>query len=180
MGSKQEPLKILADLAQRSRAAATGLPAQVDITPHWSGIGFQLMGQRLLAPMGEIVEMLPVPASTRLPGVQSWVRGVSNVRGRLLPMFDLEAYFGGHLSGAKHRRRVLILEMGELYSGLVVNEVYGMQHFPVDTFTETIPAGAQALRNYLLGSYVQMDMSWTVFSPFKLARDARFFNAAAA
>jgi twitching motility protein PilI len=134
----------------------------------------------MVAPMGEIVEMLKVPNYTRLPSVQPWVLGVANVRGRLLPLFDLEGFFGGRLSSTRKRHRVLILEMGELYSGLIVNEVYGMQHFPVDTFTDTIPDVAQSLRAYLSGSYVQMDMNWTVFSPFNLARDPRYFNAAAA
>jgi len=180
MSTSSEPFNVLTDLARRSRAAARGLPAQVNITPHWSGIGFNLLGMRMVAPMGEVVEMLKTPSYTRLPGVHSWVAGVANVRGRLLPLFDLEAFFGGVLSGARMRHRVLALEMGELFSGLLVNEVYGMQHFPIDTFTHGVPSRAQALSPYLAGSYVQTDMTWIVFSPFKLARDPRFFNAAAA
>jgi twitching motility protein PilI len=180
MTSASEPFALLADLARRSRAAARGLPAQVDITPHWSGIGFSLFGMRMVAPMGEVVEMLKVPGFTRLPGVQGWVHGVANVRGRLLPLFDLEAFFGGQLSGSRHRHRILVLEMGELYSGLVVSEVHGMQHFPVDTFTSAVPQRMAELSSYLAGSYVQTDMTWSVFSPHKLARDPRFFNAAAA
>jgi twitching motility protein PilI len=180
MTTQSEPFSHLVELSRRCRAAARGLPAQVNITPHWSGIGFNLLGLRMVAPMGEVVEMLKMPNSTRLPGVHSWVSGVANVRGKLLPLFDLEAFFGGVLSGARHRHRVLVLEMGELYSGLLVNEVYGMQHFPIDTFTQGVPQRAQGLAPYLAGSYVQTDMTWSVFSPYRLARDPRFFNAAAA
>ena len=178
--TERNPFLLLAQLAERSRAEAKGLPAQVNIQPHWSGIGFSVLGHRMVAPMGEIVEMLKVPHYTRLPGVQSWVVGVANVRGRLLPLFDLEAYFGGQLSGSRQRRRVLVLEMGEMYSGLLVSEVHGMQHFPIDTFTDAVPQSLQPLQPYLSGSYAQMDMTWTVFSPFNLAKDPRFFNAAAA
>jgi twitching motility protein PilI len=175
-----QPFAVLNEYAERSRSNAKGLPAQVNITPHWSGIGFNLLGQRMVAPMGEIVEILKVPGYTRLPGVHPWVAGVANVRGRLLPLFDLEGFFGGHLSHHRQRQRVLILEMGELYSGLIVNEVYGMQHFPIDTFTQSIPMTVNPLSPYLSGSYVQMDMNWVVFSPYLLAKDPRFFNAAAA
>lgn len=174
------PFVVLAELAASSRKEAQGLPAQVDIQPHWSGIGFSLLGQRMVAPMGEVVEMLKVPSYTRLPGVQPWVVGVANVRGRLLPLFDLEGFFGGQRTTSRQRRRVLVLEMGELYSGLMVSDVYGMQHFPIDTFTDAVPQSLHPLQQYLSGSYVQMDMTWTIFSPFNLAKDPRFFNAAAA
>src|SRR5690625_7034756 len=60
-----DALLALADQATRH---ARGLPAQVDIQPHWSGIGFSLNGCPVVAPMGEIVELLPVPTATRLPG----------------------------------------------------------------------------------------------------------------
>ncbi len=180
MTDLNDPYALLLELESLSRNSAKGLPAQVDITPHWSGIGFNLLGHRMVAPMGEVVEMLRVPSYTRLPGVQPWVLGVANVRGRLLPLFDLEHYFGTQAPSVQKRRRVLVLEMGEIYSGLLVNEVYGMQHFPIDTFTDTISDSLQELKAYFSGSYVQMDMTWAVFSPFNLARDPSFFNAAAA
>lgn len=117
-----EPFAVLVDLARRSADHALGLPAQLDIVPHWSGIGFSLGGHRFIAPMNEVAEILAQPPSTRLPGVRPWVRGVSNVRGRLLPLIDLESFFGDSL-GARSRRRVLALEVGDLYSGLIVSEV---------------------------------------------------------
>ncbi|HUH37333.1 MAG TPA: chemotaxis protein CheW [Spongiibacteraceae bacterium] len=177
--SEREPFAALLDLAQRSVAHASGLPAQLNIKPHWTGIGFQLRGQRMVAPMGEVAEILAVPGTTRLPGVQSWVRGVANVRGRLLPLIDLEAFFGGSLSGGRKSHRVLALELGDLFSGLIVSQVYGMQHIPVDQFSDQVPEALDFMSAYLAGSYRHNGHEWAVFSPFVLARDARFFNAAA-
>ena len=179
MAESLEPFAALLDLAQRSVQHAHGLPAQIDIKPHWTGIGFSLGGQRLVAPMAEVAEILSVPSSTRLPGVKPWVRGVANVRGRLLPLIDLESFFGGTLSGNRKRQRVLALEHGDLYSGLIVSEVHGMQHFPVDSFHNEIPEELAPMRLFLAGAYRSRELDWTVFSPFRLARDARFFNAAA-
>lgn len=178
MTNQFEPYAALVDIADRSLGNAQGLPAQVDIKPHWSGIGFQLAGHLLVAPMGEVSEILAPPPFTRLPGVQSWVQGVSNVRGRLLPLIDLESFFGGSL-GNRRQRRVLAMELGELYSGLIVSEVYGMQHIPVDCFRDEVPEGLDALKPFLAGSYHYNDQVWSVFSPFKLAQNAQFFNAAA-
>jgi len=179
MAEALEPFAALVALAQSSVQNAHGLPSQIEIKPHWSGVGFTLAGQRMVAPMTEVAEIFSVPNSTRLPGVKSWVRGVANVRGRLLPLLDLEAFFGGALSGNRKQQRVLALEYGDLFSGLIVSEVHGMQHFPVDSFHTDIAAELQPMRPFLAGAYRQNNRDWTVFSPFKLARDERFFNAAA-
>jgi twitching motility protein PilI len=175
-----EPFDALIDMALKSVNNAFGLPAVIEAREEWSGVGFMLGNQRMVAPMGEIAELLEVTHSTRLPGVQSWVRGVSNVRGRLLPMIDLEAFFGGTLTGSRKRQRVLALDMGELYTGLLVKEVYGMQHFAVDTFTKELPDDfPDAIKPFVSGTYrSDMDESWVVFSPYRLARDQYFFNAA--
>ena len=178
MNSQVEPFAALMDIAQRSVNLAQGLPAQVDIKPHWSGIGFMLAGHRFVAPMGEVSELMAQPPATRLPGVQSWVHGVANVRGRLLPLIDLEKFFGGSL-GNRKRRRVMALELGELYTGLIVSEVFGMQHMSVDSFSDEVPEGVETLKPFLAGSYHHNDVVWSVFSPYKLAQNAEFFNAAA-
>lgn len=175
-----EPFEYLVHLAKKIKREAPTLPSQQEIVASWSGIGFSLLQQRLVAPMGEIVEMLEVPPVTRLPGVQPWVTGLANFRGRLIPLFDLEAFFGGKLSVNRARHRVLVLEMGELYAGLIVSEVFGMQHFPQDLDAVELSEIAQKLSPYSKGAYEINDLVWTTFSPFHLVRDPRFFNAAAA
>ncbi len=81
--------------------------------------------------MGEVVELLHVPNWTVLPGVKGWVKGVANVRGRLLPIIDTEEFLGGQLVGPTKLRRVLAVECGELFTGLMVSDVIGMMHFPI-------------------------------------------------
>lgn len=168
----------LVELARQSLAVAKGLPAQVDITPHWSGIGFELLGQRFVAPMGEVAEMLEIPAYARMPGVQSWVKGVANVRGRLLPIFDLAGFFGERLQGQRKGRRILVLESDEVYSGLIVDRVFGMQHFPIDTYQDGAAEVHAAVREFTQGEYAHAGQRWTVFSPRLLEQDGRFMNVA--
>lgn len=176
--SGQEAFRALLSLAENTRRYARGLPAQVDITPHWSGIGFYLLGRRFVVPMGEISEMLEVPGYTRLPGVQPWVRGVANVRGRLLPVCDLAVFLGDRIHSPRKQQRVLIVEDEDLYTGLLVDQVFGMQHFPVDCFAAAPQPGSAAVAPYIDGCYRQQDQEWLVFSPLRLARDNSFLNAA--
>lgn len=178
MSDTSDAFNVLVDIAQRNIHNAKGLPAQIDITPHWSGLGFSLGGNRMVAPMGEVAEILHVPEFTRLPSVQPWIRGVSNVRGRLLPLMDLEDFFGAKHQTNRRRRRVLVLDRGELYSGLIVDEVFGMQHFPIDTFVGENVEDLGQSEPFVRGHYKLGRYSWSVFSPFLLAQDPRFLNAA--
>lgn len=183
MAEPQTAFKVLVDLAQRSRTSAKSLPSAVKVQPQWSGIGFQLLGQHFVAPIGEVSELLELPSYTRLPGVQPWVMGVANVRGRLLPLLDLAVFLGGRLEGQRKRQRVLVLEIGEHYTGLIVDTALGMQHFPADSFSADVAAVDNQLRDYLVGSYSKkVDANdadrWYVFSPARLAQEPRFVNAA--
>ena len=179
MGSENNAFQLLADIAKRSVDNALGLPAQVEIVPTWTGVGFTLGGQRMVAPMAEVAELITLPTITLLPGVQPWMLGVTNLRGRLLPMVDMEAFFRTGVAPSRSRR-VLSLEKDELYTGLVVSEVFGMQHFPVDTFVEQTPPVPGMVAPFVRGAYVHDDREWVVFSPYALANDNRFLNAAAA
>ncbi len=191
MSAQPAAFTALLDLALRSRSAAKGLPAQTAVTPHWSGIGFQLMNRYMVAPLGEFSELLEFPSYTKLPGVQPWVLGVANVRGRLLPLFDMAVFFGSRLEGTRKQRRVLVLESDGLYSGLVVDAALGMKHFPVDTFSNAREEVEDSLKSFIKGSYSQSrgaavgstgadgaEQAWYVFSPALLSQDPRFVNAA--
>lgn len=89
MSDVQTPFQLLVDIDQRCRRLAAGLPAQQEAVQSWSGIGFRMGGRFFVAPMGEVGEVLHEPRYTQLPGVKTWVKGVANVRGRLLPIMDL-------------------------------------------------------------------------------------------
>ncbi|MCV6615722.1 MAG: chemotaxis protein CheW, partial [Cellvibrionaceae bacterium] len=130
------------------------------------------------APVGEISEMLEIPPSTRLPGVQPWVVGVANVRGRLLPIFDMAEFFGGKLGASRRQHRVLILERDNIYAGLIVEQVLGMQHFAPETFHQQADGEYGQMQHCLAGSYRLPEGSWQVFSTAKLIEDPRFANAA--
>ena len=178
-GSIQAFNKLL-DVALNARRTAKGLPSQLDIKPQWSGIGFTLFGQKFVAPMSEVTEMLELPSYTELPGVQSWVRGLANVRGRLLPLTDLAAYLGGKLEAPRRNRRVLVVENGDTYCGLIVDGILGMQHFPVDSYvSEMAGIDFPAMVPYLQGSFQEDGArGWVVFSPWLMMQDERFFQVA--
>jgi twitching motility protein PilI len=175
--TQKSPFQLLVEIDYRCRALAASLPAQQESVRTWSGIGFRLGTTYLIAPMGEVGEILHEPALTSLPGVKPWVKGVANVRGRLLPVLDLCGYFGLEASIQRRQRRVLVVECGEIFVGLIVDEVFGMQHFPVTDYSEDEQSVAPEFRPFVHGRF-QRSNTWLLFSPHTLAASQTFLSVA--
>ena len=177
MSDAQTPFQLLCDIDQRCRVLAAGLPSQQETVQTWSGIGFRMGGRLFVAPMGEVTEVLHEPRYTPLPGVKPWVKGVANVRGRLLPIVDLCGFFGSELSPLRKQRRVLVVEHDDVFAGLIVDEVFGMQHFSVEAFAEQLPPLEAVIQPFIHGMF-QRERPWLVFSPHALARAQAFLDVA--
>jgi twitching motility protein PilI len=162
---------ILMALAQRSQQMAVELPARENAQTHWNGLGFSLLGQKFVAPMSEVAELMRLPQTTRLPGVKSFVIGVANVRGRLMALLDLAVFFGTHSDLPRAQRRVLALEDDEQYFGFLVEESLGMQHFPSDAFDENIEEVDVIFQPFIKGGYRVAGAVWPVMSLKTLAAD---------
>jgi len=179
MVEQQSAYAVLQSLAYSSLSSAQQLPAQIETVPQWSGVGFSLMGHYFVVPMGELAEMLEIPSHTRLPGVHSWVRGVANVRGRILPLFDTAAFFSGALTGQKKYQRLLVIDNEAVYAGLWVDQVFGMQYFPADSKQTSVPESVPSrLAEFVDGYYEVGGRQWMVFQSHELSRDQHFLNVA--
>lgn len=172
------PYARLADYLARCRDTALALPARQDVVQYWSGIGFQLDGRRYVAPLEQVSEILTPPSYTRVPGVRSWMKGVANVRGRLMAVMDLTGFLDKQTEAQARRRRLLVIDQGELYTGLTVDDVFGMQHFDVETFVDAPQDLDQAVQPYVQGAYSRNNEQWPVFSLEALAGDPRFLQVA--
>src|SRR5690606_3110637 len=104
----------LADYFIRCRDNAANLPEEQEVTPYSSGVGFSLNGPRLVAPLTDGAGILSPPACGRVRGAQDWVRGVADVRGRLMTVTDLNRYLERAWEVAGGRRRLLVLDRDEL------------------------------------------------------------------
>jgi twitching motility protein PilI len=179
MSEQAVPYAVLTDIARRSRRLASGLPEQEKAVELWSGIGFILSGERYVAPMGEVVEILHVPRYTHVPGVRPFMLGAANVRGRLLPLIDLAHFFKLPRSSRSPReRRVLVVEQGDIFSGLVVDSVSGMQYFAKDNRVDAPSDVSPNVRPFVQGGYEREKQTWKVFSTFELIEDERFLDVA--
>lgn len=172
-----KPFELLVDIATRSRRNASDLPQQVEAVTYWRGVGFQLGGQEFLADMGQVSEILQPPRVTKVPGVRSWVLGVANVRGRLVPVMDLAGMLGLTSKAGWRSRRVLVVEQGDFLTGLLVDAVLGMQQFPVDSMQamEDVPS---VLAPYVGIGFRRSGRLWGVFRIDELVQSPEFLQIA--
>ncbi len=61
--------------------------------------------------------------ATPLPNTKEFVRGVVNLRGTIVPIFDLRARFGAGVTEATKTHVVVVLAVGEKWIGILVDAV---------------------------------------------------------
>lgn len=173
-----DPQVILRSLEARCAESATSLPDKVERNSEWSGVAFRAGEHHLLASLGEVIETLVYPSLTPVPNTCSWVQGIANVRGKLLPVIDLNAYLGNEPTAVTRRTRVLVLDCQGVYSGLVVDEVLGLRHFPV-TACRAVSGGVPAsLSAYVTRGFESDDRVWGILSLSVLAESPQFLQTA--
>jgi twitching motility protein PilI len=178
MAAGAQIIEILRELESASLRNAEALPARRAEAPSWKGLGFQVGGLRLVAELGEIVEILKLPRVTPLPRVRDWLLGVANVRGRLLPIIDMHRAAGIASTAPRVNWRVLVLEHDDLVVGLLVEQSLGMQRFQTDTFEAAAADAPPLLQPYLSGAYRSGGRLFNVVKLRELIRDDRLMDVA--
>jgi len=168
---------LLKSIESQVREHAAPLPIEVQESESWTGIGFRIGDHRLLAPLGEVVEILTRPAMSSVPGTRKWVCGIANIRGNLLPVMDLRGYLEGRATVPGRRSRVLVIDHQGVYSGLVVDEVLGLRHFLPEERVSRVEL-PEAYRPYLDGGFASGGQTWGIFSLRRLAETPRFMRVA--
>lgn len=122
-------MSVLHTLTAISNAVETrSLPVPEKRTDEsWQAVAFMLESTKLLISMGQISEVLTCPPITRLPGVKPWVVGVANVRGDVLPIFDLNGFFTGRETRTSVGSQLIAIEHKGARYGLVVSRMVGMR-----------------------------------------------------
>ena len=178
---KAQPFDLLRELENRSKAALTGDAGENDIdVAEWVGIGFKLGEEPFVIDRKWIREVMMIPTFvTRVPGAKSWVKGLANVRGHLVPIIELKSFLGAGSEFSPRDRRVLVINTADLPIGLIVDEVFGFRRFMDREQLAEAPQTEISCEQYLDGSYARGEETWPVFSMEKLLRSEDFLRAAA-
>ncbi len=178
--ASDSPYQYLVSLDQKCRSNASGLPVVEESRDEWVGVQFVLNGNELLASMDEISEIVSLPPVTRIPGVKPWVVGMANMRGMLLPVIDLERFMYGSSSGVVDgNRRLLVIRQGEVFAGLMIEQIIGMRHYWADEKAAELPGWIDApLAPLVEVAFQRAGHSVPVFSMKSLIGSEAFMDVA--
>ena len=111
---RDRPFELLKELEKRSRNLAPGSAPETAAGQEWVGVAFRMGGETFLVAREETREVLGYPAVvTRIPGAKSWVKGLANIRGQLMPMLDLRQFLGSGATTAGRNTRIVIVNHRE-------------------------------------------------------------------
>ena len=172
--SPPEPLRLLRSLSAAFGQGPAGLPSQTEPAPVETLIAFQLAGTRALIDLAWLAEILPLVPLTRVPQVQPWMRGIANVRGKLLPVAD-GAQFLGRAQPSSKQQRILVIFSEEFSAGLIVDRVEGLRRFPHDAYVAPGELTESPLRRYSVGGLSDPGQGVVpLFQPALLFQDPLF------
>lgn len=114
-------------------------------------VGPELFG----VPISAVQEIVRVPVITRVPRAPSFVEGIINLRGRVIPVIDmrrrLDRLHVGADSSEDRRRRILVVETGGRLFGIIVSEVSEVLKLAEESVEAAPPMVAGLSNQYIRG-----------------------------
>ena len=176
---RDRPFELLKELEKRSRAVVSGAVAESQAGREWVGVAFRMGGETFLVAREETREVLGYPAVvTRIPGAKSWVKGLANIRGQLLPMLDLRQFLGSGATVSGRNTRIVVVNHREIPAGLMVDEVLGFRRFGEAEFNAEAPPTVIRCDSFLAGAFRRGGEVWPVLSLKSLVESPSFLQAA--
>jgi purine-binding chemotaxis protein CheW len=90
----------------------------------------ELAGEAYGVEIGRVQEIIRMQPVTRVPNGPPCFEGVTNLRGRVIPVLDLRKRFGLEPTPPTRRSRIVVAELGQHTVGLVVDAVSEVLRVP--------------------------------------------------
>ncbi len=111
---------------------------------------FSLAGEDYGLEILKVREIIGIMDITKVPQTPDFVRGVVNLRGRVIPVIDLRSKFG--LADAQYNDQtcVIVVDIGVLM-GVIVDTVQEVHNIPATEIEEPPRLGASVDTTFILG-----------------------------
>lgn|SRR5690606_4136838 len=96
----------------------------------------------------EIIRMLPI---TRVPRTPAFVRGVINLRGRVIPVVDLRSKLGMDPLDGGPEQCMIVIQVMDVQTALIVDRVSEVLDIAPDAIEDPPHLGADGSTEFLLG-----------------------------
>ncbi len=112
---------------------------------------FRLAEERYAVESRHVSEVHPLRELTPLPGTPAFIRGVVNLRGRIIAVFDLKKFFALPEQGITDLHRIIVVRGEGMELGLLADVVVGVREIEAASLTPTLPTLSKIGREYVKG-----------------------------
>jgi purine-binding chemotaxis protein CheW len=96
----------------------------------------------------EIIGMMPI---TRVPRTSAYVRGLINLRGKVIPVVDLRLQFGMEAGQQTDESCVIVVQVHGVAIGTIVDRVSEVCDIPSEDIEDSPSFGSDVATEYILG-----------------------------
>jgi purine-binding chemotaxis protein CheW len=115
-------------------------------------VTFLLENEEFGVPIRKVKEITRVTEITRVPQAPEHIRGVTNLRGRIVPVVEIRTRLGLPVASVTGLSRILLVEASGRVFGLLVDAVNEVLKVPASTVTPPPPEVlSSASADYLVG-----------------------------
>jgi purine-binding chemotaxis protein CheW len=143
---------------QALQTARSDSQAVADVEASQQYLTFQLSGEMFALAILNVKEIIEYGNLTEIPMMPSFIRGVINLRGAVVPVIDLTVSFGGQRSEVGKRTCIVIVEMrsGEEERasqdiGIIVDAVSEVLEIPKENIEPPPSFGAKIRADFIAG-----------------------------
>lgn len=116
---------------------------------------FELKGEIYGLEILKVQEIIGMMGVTRVPRTPEFIRGVINLRGKVIPVVDLRLKFGLEAAQDTERTCIIVVQFMQgdlsLIMGIIVDEVSEVVNIEGGQIEETPSFGANVDTNFILG-----------------------------
>lgn len=87
-------------------------------------IGFTMNGNEFTIPILKVQEIVNLPQVTKLPQAPGYIEGITNLRGRVIPLVNLKQLAG--IPGESAGEKVIVITSGRITFGILVDGITGV------------------------------------------------------
>ena len=98
---------------------------------------FELSGEEFGVDITQVSEVIPIPRITRIPQAPECIKGLINLRGKILVVIDLNKRLGFPSKETDTLSRIIIVEVKDAVIGMIVNSAKEVMRLPLSSIEPT-------------------------------------------
>jgi len=118
-------------------------------------VTFRLAGEDYGIEITKVREIILVSKITKIPNAPAYLRGVINLRSKIIPVIDLRNRFALPQAEYTDKTRILVLELHKRMIGVLVDEVCEVLKLPQARITPAPPISAN--RNQFIDGLAELE-----------------------